>query len=143
MYGAICFSGHTRRPVVASSPMRNPRQSITLTLAQLQAAGYTSGGDFAIGIPLPTDAVIIGTQIDVAQALASPSLITASATVFASAPPLQADLMTLGSYQSGGQQFYLSVKLVGDTMAALTAGNITATVFYIQAATPTYEMNQI
>ena len=123
--------------------MRNPRQSITLTLAQLQAAGYTSGGDFPIGVALPTDAIVISIEIDVTQALASPNLISASATAFASSAPPQADLMTLGSYMSGGQQFTLSVKLVGDTMASLTAGAITGTVFYIQATTPTYQMNEI
>lgn len=123
--------------------MRNPRQTVTLTLAQLQAAGFTSGGDFAIGAALPTDAIVIGMEVNVTQALAGPTLTAASATIFAAAPPVQADLTTVGLYQSGGQQYYLSIKLTNDQMALLTAGGLTATVYYIGAATATYELAQI
>jgi hypothetical protein len=123
--------------------MRNPRQSITLTLAQLQAAGNTSGGDFPIGPPLPADAIVIGTEIDVTQTLSSPNLTAASATITSVPSTFLVDLTTLGTYQSGGQQFYLSVRLTGDWMSLLATGNITATVYYIEATTPTYQMNEI
>jgi len=123
--------------------MRTPRQTITITLAQLQAAGFTSGGDYPIGPALPPDALIIGTEIDVNEALASPNLISASATIFGVPNPFHVDLTTLGTSLSGGQQFMLSVKIVGDMMASLTAGNIVATVYYVQSTTPTYQMNEI
>jgi hypothetical protein len=123
--------------------MRNPRQTITLTLAQLQAAGYTSGGDFPIGGALPSDAQVISTEINVLEACASPNLISASATISGTSNPALADLTILSAVQGGGQQFTLSISLVGDTMAALTAGSVTATVYYIQATTPTYQLSEI
>jgi hypothetical protein len=123
--------------------MRYPRQTVTLTLAQLQAAGFTSGGDFAIGVALPTDAIIIGMEVQVIEGLAGPTLVSAKATIFAIPNPISADLTTIGLYQSGGQQLYLSIALTGDQMALLTAGSLTATVYYTQASTPTYELAQI
>jgi hypothetical protein len=123
--------------------MRYPRQTIILTLAQLQAAGFTSGGDYAIGDPLPEDAIIIGTEVVVLEACASPNLISAKATIFGAIKPINADLMALGTYKNGGQQLYLAIALTGDQMALLTAGSLSATVYYTQASTPTYELAQI
>ncbi|HAA04354.1 MAG TPA: hypothetical protein DCE18_13415 [Syntrophobacteraceae bacterium] len=107
----------------------------TMDLAALQAAGDSYSGDFMIGGPLPDDSVTMGSQIEVLDALAGPGLTKATATINlgpGSRPPcdLVADLMSIGMYRCGGQQYRLQVFLEGCMMDALTAGALKVAIFY-------------
>lgn len=112
-------------------------QSLLLTLSALQAAGNATAGDFLIGAPLPSDCIVLGATVVVATALAGPGLTKAVATVGLSSDSprtgqVVANLLVVGSYDDGGQRYLVSVALKGCTMDALTAGSITATVYYDQ-----------
>ena len=112
-------------------------QSLVLDLATLQAAGGTTEGDFNLGLALPDDSLFLGVEVVVTTALAGPGLTKATATVGQSSDsPLEgeveANLMIAGTYGDGGQRYLVSVTLQGCTLDALTAGLITATVYYDQ-----------
>ena len=112
-------------------------QSLLLTLSALQAAGNATSGDFYLGASLPTDCIVLGITVAVTTALAGPGLISAEATVgLAPDSPrlghVLADLMTVGSYDDGGQSYLVSILLHGCPLDALTAGSITVTVYYDQ-----------
>lgn len=112
-------------------------QSMSADLAMLQGAGWGDSGDFLMGPALPKDSIVLGMQIDVTEALAGPGLTGARATInlwpgSVTQTEVRADLMVVNQYESGGQQFRLQVWLDGCTMAQLTAGSLSAAVFYDQ-----------
>jgi hypothetical protein len=115
-------------------------QSISMSLIDLQSAGYTAGGEWPIGAALPIDCLIMGMEVSVAESLAGPNLVSASATVEARTGPLVADLTQVGVYRNGGQQMVLVVALDGEQMALLTTGAITATIYYDRYESPNYEV---
>lgn len=114
-------------------------------LATLQAAGATSSATFNIGGALPSDARLMRTELEVVQVLAGGLLVAASATIQGGSDAngtLLSSLSVLGGtgqfsgdgsnpYCSrGGQQITLDVTLTGATFSALTAGSLTARLFY-------------
>jgi len=112
-------------------------QALTLNLAALQEAGNASEGDFNLGAPLPADCLVVGLEVVVTEEFQGPGLVSAKATVgLAPDSPrtgqLAADLMTVGSYDDGGQHYLVSVAFQGCTLDALTSGLLTATVYYDQ-----------
>jgi hypothetical protein len=104
-------------------------------LAMLQTAGGSPGGDYIIDTPLPTDAVVLGSEIVVTEALDGPNLKAAKACISLApqskaASDMLADLMKPGTYQCGGQQYRLQIALKGCAMQDLKAGALTVTIFY-------------
>ena len=87
-----------------------------------------------MGPALSNDAQIIGTQIITVTPLAGPGLTAATARIsLAPNSPNQGtvagDLTTQGTYNSGGQQFQVTIQLTGCPMNALTAGEMYAIVY--------------
>ena len=127
----------------AQQPSEINRDSIAVPLTAIQAA--TSGAAFSIGAVLPTNARVLGIELVVTTPVtggtisavhatvqggsdAAGSLI-ASSNVFSAAGTFAA----VGSnpYVSrGGQQLYMTLTSVGDTLADATAGVLAVNVFY-------------
>lgn len=110
-------------------------QTLNLSLGDLQAAGNTSEGDFLVGLPLPLDCLVVGTEVVVTQPLVGPNMTAAMATFLLSSQspreaPVVADLTIAGTYRNGSQQFLLSVQVTGCNLADLIVGGLTATVYY-------------
>ncbi len=116
---------------------RYQTMALSLALSDLQSAGDTCEADFVMGPALPPDSRVVGLQIDVTEEMAGPNLASPYATIEL-APgsnnedSIRADLMTLGSYDSGGQVYQISVYTQGCPLMSLTAGALTGTVYYSQ-----------
>jgi hypothetical protein len=115
--------------------MANLLHVTSFDLAALQATGWTYEADFILTPALPATSVVLGAQITTTEALAGPDLVAARAEVNLYSGPatisnMSADLMTLGSYNSGNQVYRLQVYVTGCMMQSLTAGALTVTLFY-------------
>lgn len=121
------------------------RQSVTLNLAALQAAGAVLTNAFNVGAVLPANARVVGAEIVVGSALnGSIGFVSAVASVegagdAAGSLIAAASVATTGTkggigtnpYLSrGGQQITTTVTLVGINLSALTAGSLTVNIFY-------------
>lgn len=119
--------------------------SLSLNLAMLKALGATTSASVSFAAALPSDARVVGSEIVVVTTLAGSGLTTAVATLEATTDTAgalvnDADLTNTGGtilaggnnpYASrGGQTLQLTFTLAGCNLADLTAGAVTANVFY-------------
>lgn len=120
------------------------RQTATLALATLQAAGAVLTSTFNLGAALPANARLLGAETSVTQALTGVGLVSAVSTVQGSgdtagsilasaavtATGLTAGIGTNPYVTRGSQQVTAVVTLVGINLSALTAGSVTYNLFY-------------
>ena len=133
------LSGSVRAGVVQ-------RQTATLSLLQLKAAGHIIFAYFNVGPVLPANARLLGAEVNVVQALAGIGLVSAAAslqgtgdadgsilagvvmTAIATSGPLGAN-----PYLSrAGQQITIKISMVALTFDNLTAGSLAVNLFYTQ-----------
>jgi hypothetical protein len=93
-----------------------------------------------MGNSLPVGTIILGAQISVTEALVGPGLTSAKATIFSPPTDLVADLTLVDVYVTGRQQMILSVSLAGCYMDLLTAGALTAVVYYSVVSKDPYRL---
>lgn len=120
------------------------RYTVALTLAQIQAT--TSGTAFNIGVPLPANARLLASEINVATALSgggatavtaalsggadAPASILAAQSVFTGAAPVNATPGTNPYAARGAQQIKMVLTTTTGTNAGLTAGVLSVDLFY-------------
>jgi len=120
------------------------RYTVALTLAQIQAS--TSGTAFNVGVPLPTNARLIASEINVATALSgggatavtaslsggvdAAATILSAQSVFTGAAPVNAAPGTNPYAARGGQQIKMVITTTTGTNAGLTAGVMSVDLFY-------------
>lgn len=118
--------------------------SQAVKLADLQGAGAVTLAVFPLFSPLPADAIVLGCEQNVRTPFTGPALAAATSTLEASVDTagsllLAASALTGGfkagigtnPYQTrGGQQLQTTITVAGLVFSALTAGQITYTVFY-------------
>lgn len=120
------------------------RLTQTISTATLQGAGAVLFSTFNIGSVLPSNARVLGAEINVTQILAGVGLSVAVATVqgssdvagslIAGSTLLSTGLSGgtgLNQYLSrGGQQLTVTITLTGALLSALTSGALTVNIFY-------------
>lgn len=127
----------------AQQPSEVVRYTVDLPLATIQ--GKTSGAAFNLGSVLPTNARLLGCEVNVIAVITGGTISAMSATVqggsdaagtiigATDAYTATGVFATAGSnpYQSrGGQQLHMTLTATGDTLAHATAGHLSVDLFY-------------